>query len=441
MHLKMYRRLLIILFGKLLLTGNTLQAQQPDTLFLPVDQLFEKGVEHNLQLQADKLQTQMAHERTRTARTSRLPDLQVGLRGGFVGQPIIFQHGMSDPTYPETPDWSQNYAIDFSQPLYEGGRIHYSIRRADMEKQVAELQQLTDEAEVKLNLLNRYMTLFSLFKQHEVLSRNIEESERRLHDIRRMKEEGLITNNDVLRSEMQLTNDRLSLQEAENSITLVSQELDILLGQDEALLLMPDTALLYQAVALKEYDDYINLAYSNDPEMKLLRKQTELAENNVSLTKAAVRPSISLYASNTLSRPISRTMTDMYNNAWNVGLSVSYPLSSLFKEGHRIKESRLQVSLRKNEEERKRQNIHIEVRTAYLRHKEALLQVEALKLSVRQAAENYRIMQNRYMNQLAILTDLLDANSVRLNVELQLTTARTQVVYTYYQLLKACGQL
>lgn len=50
-------------------------------------------------------------------------------------------------------------------------------------------------------------------------------------------------------------------------------------------------------------------------------------------------------------------------------------------------------------------------------------------------------MQNRYLNQLAILTDLLDANSVRLNVELQLTTARTRVIYTYYQLQKACGRL
>ena len=58
--------------------------------------------------------------------------------------------------------------------------------------------------------------------------RSIEESELRLHDIRRMKKEGLITNNDVLRSEMQLTNDRLSLQETENSIVLVSQQLDIL---------------------------------------------------------------------------------------------------------------------------------------------------------------------------------------------------------------------
>ena len=70
------------------------------------------------------------------------------------------------------------------------------------------------------------------------------------------------------------------------------------------------------------------------------------------------------------------------------------------------------VSLHKNEEEQKKQKIRMEVRTAFLRHKEALQEVEALKLSVRQAQENYRIMQNRYLNQLAILTDLLDANSV-----------------------------
>ena len=67
-----------------------------------------------------------------------------------------------------------------------------------------------------MNLLEQYLGLFSLYRQYEVLTRNIEESERRLSDIRQMKQEGLITNNDVLRSEMQLTNDRLSLQEAEN---------------------------------------------------------------------------------------------------------------------------------------------------------------------------------------------------------------------------------
>lgn len=414
---------------------------QTDSLLLTVEQLFEKGVQHSLQLQADAVKESMAQERAKTARSAQLPELQIGLKGGFVGQPVVWERGLSDPMYPDAPDWSQNYAIDFSQPLYQGGKIRSTVHKADMEKQLAGLQTLTDQAEIKLGLLNRYMNLFSLFKQHEVLVRNIEESELRLRDIRRMKKEGLITNNDVLRSEMQLTDDRLSLQETENSISLVSQQLDILLGQDENLLLKPDTALLYQAVALQSYDDYIVQAYANDPAMKLLRTQTDLARNEIRITRSASLPSVSMYASNTLARPVSRTLADMYNNNWNVGISVSYPLSSLYKNNHKVKESKMMVSLRENEEEQKMQGIRMEVRSAFLRHQEALQRVEAFKLSARQAEENYRIMQNRYLNQLAILTDLLDANSVRLNVELQLVTARTRVIYTYYQLQKACGRL
>lgn len=291
MFLKTYR---VYLMGPLCLmfAGQPAKAQT-DSLFLSVDQLFERGVQHSLQLQADALKEAMAQERTRTARTSSLPDLQVGLKGGFVDS-RSFGTGLSGPTYPDIPDWSQNYAIDFSQPLYQGGKIRRTIRKAEMEKQVAELQTLTDQAEIKLGLLNQYMNLFSLFKQHEILMRNIEESELRLRDIRRMKKEGVITNNDVLRSEMQLTNDRLSLQETENSIVLVSQQLDILLGQDENLLLKPDTTLLHQAVALEAYDDYITLAYTNDPAMKLLRKQTELARNEIRLAHSLSLPSISL---------------------------------------------------------------------------------------------------------------------------------------------------
>lgn len=414
---------------------------QTDSLFLTVEQLFEKGVQHNLQLQADIMRESMARERAKTARAAQFPELQIGLKGGVVGQPVVWEHGLFDPMYPDAPDWSQNYAIDFSQPLYQGGKIRSTIRKADMEKQFAGLQTLTDQAEIKLGLLSRYMNLFSLFKQREVLVRNIEESELRLQDIRRMKKEGLITNNDVLRSEMQLTGDRLALQETENSISLVSQQLDILLGQDENLLLTPDTTLLYQAVALQSYDDYIVQAYANDPAMKLLRTQTDLARNEIRITRSAFLPNVSMYASNTLARPVSRTLADMYNNNWNVGISVSYPLSSLYKNNHKVKESKMMVSLRENEEEQKMQEIRMEVRSAFLRHQEALQRVEALKLSVRQAEENYRIMQNRYLNQLAILTDLLDANSVRLDVELQLVTARTRVIYTYYQLQKACGRL
>lgn len=414
---------------------------QQDTLHLSLQQLFERGSEQHLQLAADRLKEEMARERSATARTNRLPELNVGLKGGFLGQPVVWQNGMCNPTYPDSPDWQQNYAIDFTQPIYQGGKIRYAIRQADLEREIARLQTATDRADIKLLLLEQYLNLFSLYKQHIVLSRKIDESERRLKDIRQMKTEGLITNNDVLRSEMQLTNDRLSRNETENNIRIVSQQLDILIGLDEHLLLVPDTALLNLEYATATYDEYVNRAFLTDPALLLSRKQTELAENSIRLTRAEQLPRLSLTASNTLARPVSRTLADMYNNSWNIGLSFSYPISSLYRNRHRMKEARQNVQLMRNAEEQKQQNIRMNIQAALLKHREAADRVEALKLSVKQAEENYRIMQNRYMSQLAILTDLLDADNLRLNAELQLTTARTQVIYTYYELQRAIGAL
>lgn len=414
---------------------------QEDSLYLSLNQLFERGMEQNLQIQADKLQEKMAEERIKTANTNKLPEIEIGLNGGFVGQPVIFEHGLSDPTYPDTPDWSQNYSINVSQPLYHGGRIKYAVKKANIEKEIAVLQTATDRADIKLSLLRQYLNLFSLYKQHTVLMRNINESEHRLKDIRQMKKEGLITNNDVLRSEMQLTNDRLSLLEAENEIRLTSQQLDILLGLDETLLLCPDTTLLHEAFSLKSYETYVSEAYMEDPSMMLIMKQTELARNNVHVIRSEQMPQLSLYAANTLARPVSRTLADMYNNAWNIGISFSYPLSSLYRNKHRLNEALRQVELHQNAEEQQKQHIRINIRNAWLKHKESIARVDALILSVKQAEENYRIMRNRYLNQLAILTDLLDADNLRLNAELQLTTARTEVIYTYYELQRVTGKL
>lgn len=425
----------------LLVPACTFAQATNDTLYLNVDQLFEQATCQHLQLAADRLKEQMAEERTRTARSARLPEISIGLRGGFLGQPVVWKNGLSHPTHPESPDWQQNYAIDFSQPIYQGGKIKYGIRQADLQQEIARLQTATDQADIKLAMLQQYLSLFSLYKQHIVLRRNIEESERRLKDIRRMKDEGIITNNDVLRSEMQLTDDRLAVTETENDIRIVSQQLDILLGLDEHLLLLPDTALLSRECNTGLYADYIEQAEQTDPSMLLLRKQTELAENSIRLTRAEQLPQVSLTASNTLARPVSRTLADMYNNSWNIGLSFSYPLSALYRNRHKLKEAQQNVLLMRNAEQQKAQSIRMTIQKALLKHREATERVEALKLSVRQAEENYRIMRNRYMNQLAILTDLLDADNLRLNAELQLTTARTQVVYTYYELQRAVGAL
>ncbi len=427
------------------LTGLILLAPLPAAtqprLLLSVDSLLQLGMAQNVQLRILHQQEEMARSRAKTARTAKLPEVQVGLKGGYLGQPIVFREGLSHPTRPQSPHWLQNYEIDLSQPIYQGGRIRYSIEKADIEQKIAELQTLQNEADIKLALLEQYMQLFSLYKQQTVLARNIEESTKRLENIKSKKRQGLITNNDVLRSELQLTNDRLALQEVDNSLTLMSQQLDILLGLDEQTLIVPDTTLLRQINPTSDYADYLQKAYRDDWTMRRLRQETQLALNNQRLVKAEFRPQLSLYAGNTLARPITRTMADYYNNSWNIGLTLSYPLSSLYKNRHKLEEARLNIDASQQQEELRKQSLRMEIRTALIRHQEAQDRVKALELSVRQARENYRIMRNRYFGQLSILTDLLDANSVLLDAELQLTTARARVIYTYYELQKACGLL
>jgi|GEM_PF-5033490 hypothetical protein len=89
---------------KLIFTGSLLgavsaQAQQ-DSLFLSVEQLFESGIKSSLQLQSDSLKERMAYERKLYAKTGLLPDLEIGLKGGIIGQPVVFQNGLSTPPTP-----------------------------------------------------------------------------------------------------------------------------------------------------------------------------------------------------------------------------------------------------------------------------------------------------------------------------------------------------
>lgn len=409
--------------------------------FLTMDDLFRLGIENNIQLKSSGIQELMAKEQLKTAKAERLPNISIGLESGNIGQPVIFRRGLSQPERSETPDWSQHYNIELTQPLYTGGRIQSHIQRAEINRRVASLNTSDEKESVKLRLLRRYLDLFSLYKQREVLARNIDEANLRLKDIRRMREEGLLTRNDELRSELQLTNDRLDSCETEHQIVLYSQSLDILLGLNESLIIVPDTSLLKKSLHTEALEYYIQKAYEHNPEMRLAQENTLLAKNSVKIARAETLPTLSLRAGNTLARPVSNTMEDYYNNTWSIGLNLSYNLSSLYRNRHDINEARYDVKRQLYNEELQRQTLRDGVRAAYIHHKESLERVKALTLSVRQADENYRIVHNRYLNQLSILTDLLDATSVRLDAELRLIGAKTEAIYTYYELQRICGLL
>lgn len=425
----------------LLIFGTTAHTQI--TYKLTSSELFERGIEYSLTIKSSELKIRIGEDRVSLAKNKLLPDIQVSGQFGYVGTSSILNRDLSFLKHTDVPDWKQNYQLVAVQPLYQGGRIKGNIEKSELSQEIAQLTLEKDKSGLKLWLMGKFLDLYNCYKQRDSYELNIKEAQRRLYDIRKMKEEGMITTNDVLRSEIQLSNYELSLKETNNNIILVSQQLAIVMGMDEDLIFEPDTDLIDEGQNLERIEDYIQSAYENYPDMRISKTNLDLARNNLKITKADFLPALSLQFGNTFQRPIPNTspVQDLYLNSWGLTLNLSYRISALFDRKHSLSSAKTEISLQEMAEEQQRQNIRTGVKAAYLKHQEALDKVKVLEHSLIQANENYRIVNKKYFNQLAILTDLLDANTVQLSAELQLVAARTNAIYTYYQLLNISGKL
>ena len=413
------------------------------TYTLSVEELFDRGIQNSVAIQASIVKTQISSEKTLLAKNKQLPHIGVEGSLGYVGTPVILNPDLSFLERDPIPKWEQDYRVAARQPLYEGGRIRNEIKRSELEKEIAQLSLQNDKSDLRLWLIGKYLDLFNLYKKRDVYAQNIEQAKKRLHDIEKMKEQGVVTTNDVLRSKLLLNNFDLAYRETENDIALVSQQLTIVLGMDETTLIQPDSSFLTSYMKIQPVNEYVDQAYRQHPGLKIAQTNISLAQNTLKMAKADYLPSLSLGAGVGLTRPIPYLIPveDLFINTWGVTLNLSYNLSALFDIKHNTNVAKQQIQLQELFQEQQKQAIRTEIKAAYLKHQEAEDRIKVLQESLVQSKENYRIENNKYFNQLSILTDLLDAVTTQLNVELQLTAAKTNAIYTYYQLLKASGNL
>ncbi len=128
-------------------------------------------------------------------------------------------------------------------------------------------------------------------------------------------------------------------------------------------------------------------------------------------------------------------------NYWYVGIGVKYEISSLFKSKTKIKQSLL--ALRQSQEEH---NVNIDkvendVQAAYTYYMQSYVELNTQKKSVMLAQQNYDIINNRYLNQLALVTDMVDAENIKLSAELQEVNAKIGIVYAYYKMRFVTGKI
>ena len=81
------------------------------------------------------------------------------------------------------------------------------------------------------------------------------------------------------------------------------------------------------------------------------------------------------------------------------------------------------------------------VNAAQVKYMETYVELNTQQKSVELANQNYAVIHDRYKNDMALITDMLDASNSKLEAELQLVNARINIVFNFYKLLYISGTI
>ena len=81
-----------------------------------------------------------------------------------------------------------------------------------------------------------------------------------------------------------------------------------------------------------------------------------------------------------------------------------------------------------------REGVENAVQANYTNLLTSYTEVKTQQKQVELANQNYSVVQNRYQNDLALLTDMVDASNMKLSAEMALVNARISMLYNFYTL-------
>lgn len=81
-----------------------------------------------------------------------------------------------------------------------------------------------------------------------------------------------------------------------------------------------------------------------------------------------------------------------------------------------------------------REGVENSVQANYTNILTSYTEIKTQQKQVELANQNYSVVQNRYQNDLALLTDMVDASNMKLSAEMALVNARINMLYNFYKL-------
>lgn len=353
------------------------------------------------------------------------------------------------PMPPLTTSWNRltvgtqdNYAwaLEAKQPLFAGGgllanyeanRIGHDISRMD---ESAAIQDVVQEVKVS------YFNLLKAERLLGVARQSLEQLQAHRNVAQNFFEVGLIPRNDLLQSEVRVANGEQALIRAENGVALAQAKFNTLLRRDINAPVRIEDILAYRPYE-QTVEQCIRTALDNRPEIKGQALKVEQARSLVKLARSDFFPAISAvgHYERTGDTPGVSGTSIKDADSWYVMGVASWTFWEWGKTKYRVDAGRSRENQNVELLHNLRDQVALEVQNAYLVLRESEKQVAVTRKAIEQAEENYRINEERYREQVATSTDVLDAQTLLTRAKSDHANALSEYNISLVRLERAMG--
>ncbi len=410
---------------------------------MDISELFDLLERNDKTLNVQKIGVDAAREGVRSARNQRLPDINAGVSASYIGNALLMERDFTQVQNLTSPHFGNSFTLDAQQVVYAGGAVSAGVRIAEIAAEQAAVSTELSRQSQRFMALGEYLDLQKLAHREKVLRSNIELTRQLIENIKEKHSQGVALKNDVTRYELQLQTLELSLTQLENSRGILNHQLCNTLGLPVSDRIEPTEDTVGKVFGKEGEDWWQGEALAGSPQIRMVRLNELMSVQQEKMARSEMLPKVAVVASNTFNGPITFELPpiDKNLNIWYVGVGVKYSLSSLFKSNRKLSQSRLATAQARMSTALAEEQLDNNVQSAYTDYLQSYVELETQRKNVELANGNYDVVNNRYLNQLALITDMVDAANIKLDAELKEADARINIAYQYYKVLFVAGKL
>jgi len=432
-----------------LLAVGFLQAQETKVLTLKDAITF--ALENKADAKKAKLDVENSDYQIQEVRSRALP--QISATGSLNVNPILQLNALPGDFFgapgttilaPLGQKWNSVAGVTLNQAIYDQS-VFIGLKAAKSTREFYQINEQLTEEQVIEKVANAYYQVYVTRQNLNVLDNNLKNTTKVKDIIKGQFENGLAKKIDLDRTLVRISNINTQRQQTLNAVQLQENSLKFLMGMPiETKISIPETEFEITATALSaQMPDA-----TKRTEYLLLKKNEQLLEYQKKSVQAAYYPTLSLtgsynYIGQGPEMPWFKKPADgvYWSDYAAIGLNLNVPIFTGFGTRAKVRQAENKLQSIKVDLEETKLALDFEYENAKTQIDNSIISINNQKENAKLAQEVLTNTNNNYIQGLASLTDLLEAENELVAAQNNYTTALLDYKLAEIQLIKSKGEL